>query len=158
MRSKLEITNHVQDVGFRSIVTATLIEKGIKKAIVENDEQDPKKLIIIVDEEQKTLDKIMRALNNELRNKREFPQLPEEFHMSEWEEMNGNPPAIPDISPYASDALQLKQISKFVGVGLGMSKNIEHMSSRIDSMDKSIKELPENLAKELVKLKKEGVL
>jgi len=189
MRAKLEITNHVQDVGVRSIITATLIEKGIKKAIIENDDEDPKKVIVIVDEEQETLDRIRKSLDRELRNKDEFPQLSEEFTMSEWEEVNENPPSIPDISPYVSDALQLRQMSKFVGVGLklagkmeqtnstmdknmksidasmqSMSSNTDKMNTKLDKLDKldsvegSINKLPENIAKELVKLKKDGVL
>lgn len=68
--------------------------------------------------------------------------------------------------------LQCAQMGKFVDVGLEMKSSIDAMSSKIDNMGDDIKgmsstlnsmdckldTLPENMAKEIVRLKKDGFL
>jgi acylphosphatase len=61
--------------------------------------------------------------------------------------------------------LQCEQMEEFVDVGLdmkgsidSMSGKIDNMSSKIDHMSSKLDTLPENMAKELAKLKKNGLL
>lgn len=61
--------------------------------------------------------------------------------------------------------LQCEQMEKFVDVGLDMKSSIDSMSgkidgmgSKIDHMSSKLDTLPEDMARELVKLKKNGFL
>ena len=58
--------------------------------------------------------------------------------------------------------LQCEQMEKFVDVGLDMKNSVDNMSDEIDNMSSGINSkldsLPENIAKEIVKLKKNGFL
>ena len=140
MRAGIQIKNHVQDVGLRSIVTAVVIENGIKRAKVLNDERDDTVVNVILDEEEKTLDRIVDALNRELRNKEEYPQLPGKLTVNGWEKADNNPEVLPALSPYSSDALQLRQMSKFVGVVKEMIHAINTGFDKLpDRLDKAIK-------------------
>jgi hypothetical protein len=49
-------------------------------------------------------------------------------------------------------------MEKFVDVGLDMKGSIDGMSGKIDSMNYKLDTLPENMAKEMAKLKKNGIL
>jgi acylphosphatase len=54
--------------------------------------------------------------------------------------------------------LQCEQMDKFVGVGLDMKSSIDSMSSKIDHMSFRLDTLPQDMARELAKLKKNGLL
>ena len=54
--------------------------------------------------------------------------------------------------------LQCEQMEKFVGVGLDMKGSIDGMSGKIDSMNSKLDTLPQNMAREMAKLKKNGIL
>ena len=53
--------------------------------------------------------------------------------------------------------LQCEQMEKFVGVGLDMKGSIDGMSGKIDSMSSKLDTLPQNMAREMAKLKKNGI-
>jgi len=54
--------------------------------------------------------------------------------------------------------LQCEQMEKFVGVGLDMKGSIDGMSGKIDSMSSKLDTLPQNMAREMAKLRKNGLL
>jgi len=54
--------------------------------------------------------------------------------------------------------LQCEQMEKFVGVGLDMKNSIDDMNSTIRGMGSKLDTLPKNMAKEITKLKKNGLL
>jgi hypothetical protein len=49
-------------------------------------------------------------------------------------------------------------MEKFVGVGLDMKGSIDGMSGKIDNMSSKFDTLPQNMAKEMANLKKNGLL
>jgi acylphosphatase len=53
--------------------------------------------------------------------------------------------------------LQCEQMEKFVGVGLDMKGSIDGMSSKIGSMNSKLDTLPENIAREIARLRKNGL-
>ena len=60
--------------------------------------------------------------------------------------------------------LQCEQMEKFIDVGFGMRDSIDTMGNRIGAMGSNIAQmsdkidkLPQNMAKEIIRLKKEGV-
>jgi acylphosphatase len=54
--------------------------------------------------------------------------------------------------------LQCEQMEKFVGVGLDMKGSIDGMSGKIDSMSSKLDTLPQNMAREIAKFRKNGLL
>jgi len=173
IRARIQIENSVQEVGFRSIVTAILIENGINRAKIVNDKDDIKTVNVILEENKETLNEIREILKIEIENSRkEIKHLPKNFTVSKPQKVKLNPHDLPRLSPYGSDALQLRQMCKFVGVGTEMSdgmvamvksqdkmvKSQNNMAGKMDEMSKDMKNLPKNLATELADLKKKGVL
>jgi acylphosphatase len=53
--------------------------------------------------------------------------------------------------------LQCEQMEKFVGVGLDMKGSIDGMSGKIDSMSSKLDTLPQNIAREIAKFRKNGL-
>jgi len=54
--------------------------------------------------------------------------------------------------------LQCEQMGKFVDVGLHMKNSVDTMSGKIDDMSSKLDVLPENMAKEIAKLKRNSLL
>ena len=54
--------------------------------------------------------------------------------------------------------LQCEQMGKFVDVGLHMKNSVDTMSGKIDNMSSKLDALPENMAKEIAKLKRNSLL
>ena len=54
--------------------------------------------------------------------------------------------------------LQCEQMGKFVDVGLQMKNSVDTMSGKIDNMSSKLDALPENMAKEIAKLKRNSLL
>jgi len=54
--------------------------------------------------------------------------------------------------------LQCEQMEKFVGVCLDMKGSIDGMSGKIDSMSSKLDTLPQNMAREIAKFRKNGLL
>jgi len=54
--------------------------------------------------------------------------------------------------------LQCEQMEKFVDVGLDMKGSIDGMSGKIDSMNSKLDTLPQNIAREIAKFRKNGLL
>ena len=147
IRAQIQIKNSVQDVGFRSIVTAILIENDIKRAKVINDKENKKAVNVILEETEETLSDIESVLKTEIENSRdEIPNLPKHFTVSKPQKVNANPHDLPQLSPYGSDALQLRQMSKFVGVGNLMATDMGLMKNGMDSMDKNMSGMNKNMS------------
>jgi len=146
MRARIQVRNHVQDVGLRSIIAAVLIENGIRRGMVKNDRKDRTTVNVILDEKKEVLDTIVEELRAEFSNTDEYPQLARRITVSNWKKVNANPHTLPAMSPYASDALQLKQISKFVGVGREMVESINRGFAANDKGFNKLNERFDNLA------------
>jgi acylphosphatase len=62
--------------------------------------------------------------------------------------------------PIATDRffhkLQCEQMEKFVGIGSELKGSIDGMSVKIDNMSSKLDSLPKNMAKEIIKLRKNG--
>ncbi len=152
IRAQIQIQNSVQEVGFRSIVTAILIENNIERAKVMNDKENKKAVNVILEETEKTLNCIEETLRAEIENSRdEIPNLPSHFTVSKHEKVKANPHELPKLSPYGSDALQLRQMSKFVGVGSRMASGMEAMNKNMDGMRSDFRELSEGILKAIDK-------
>jgi len=147
IRAVIQIKNTVQDVGFRSIVTAILIENGIVRAKVINNIKNKKAVDVILEETEETLNDIKEILKTEIeKSEDEIPNLPKHFTVSEPQKVNANPHELPKLSPYGSDALQLRQMSKFVGVGGRMATDMESMDKNMNGMRKDMSGMRKNMS------------
>ena len=147
IRARIQIKDSIQDVGFRSIVTAILIENGIERANLINDRDDKKVVNIFLEENEETLNNLKGILKIEIENSRdEIPHLPEHFIVSDWERVNSNPPTLLKLSDLGSDALQLRQMSKFVGVGDRMASGMEKMNETQGHMAEETKGMRGDIA------------
>lgn len=141
---KFIVKDKVQDVGLR-LAIAKLIPDELD---VRADNLPNGSVRVVVRGYKQDVMRFWKALQQQVLGKAENPTFSE--------------PAVMTTTPMKTDRffhkLQCEQMEKFVDVGLEMKKSIDGMSSTLTSMDSKLDTLPENMAREIVKLRKNDFL
>jgi acylphosphatase len=145
------VKNNVQGVGLRLAIAKQIPDE----LDVRTDNLPDGSVRVVVKGEKRDVKKFWEQLQKQVLGKAENPTF-------------SQPEGIVEM-PIETDRffhkLQCEQMEKFVDVGLDMKGSIDSMSgkidgmgSKIDHMSSKLDTLPEDMARELVKLKKNGFL
>ncbi|MBW2036828.1 MAG: acylphosphatase [Deltaproteobacteria bacterium] len=145
------VKDKVQDVGLRLAIARQIPDE----LDVRTDNMPDNSVRVVVRGYEQDVKRFWEALQKQVLGKAENPT---------FSSMT-NTPQIPIDTSRFFHKLQCEQMEKFVDVGLDMKSSIldmknsvDKMSSNIGGMDSKLDTLPQNIAKEIAKLRKNGFL
>ena len=134
---ELKITNKkLQNVGLRPLITAVMMENGLKKGFVRNNNDGS---VSVFAEETNDLEKLKNDLKQEIEKESQKPysNISKDFKLSNWADPNPHIPELMVLSSNFNDMLNLRQVTKGANI---MQNGFDRL---VDGFDKLFELLTE---------------